>query len=308
MTTIRQAHHKSYVCISNQLAQDPNISLKALGLMTYLLSLPDNWQVNLNQLISSHREGRLSILNALKELKNAGYIHHQKMGFKETWQYWVFEKPTSEEEFKEFLRTMRFPIRSQIAPIQNTNIYSVHTSPIEIQSTNKTSEVPEGTSLSKDANASPTLSSDALEMANYFWNKIKDRPPKKKPPNIPKWASSLQKLNARDQKSWAKIREVIDWAMEDSFWPRVILSPDNLRKHFERMEVQKEPLINAGSIVQRNKQYAIRIKDFLISRRRKEPLRLLEDRCYANNEEIMFSIKEQDFKKQMLSIYNLSEE
>ena len=105
MTTIRNAHRKQYVSISNKLAQNNALTLKARGLMLYLLSLPDDWKIHISHLESVMIEKRKGILAAFKELKMAGYVWHQKMGYKEGWTYWVFEDPTNEDQFKEFLRT-----------------------------------------------------------------------------------------------------------------------------------------------------------------------------------------------------------
>lgn len=126
MTTLRLAHKRCYTSISNGLAQNPNISLKALGLMVYLLSLPDDWRIHVNHLIKVRKEGRDAIMSAIKELKELGYIHLVKKGFQEGWEYFVFESPVTEEEFKNSLRTSGIPnnrIVQQLEeqPLQKTN-------------------------------------------------------------------------------------------------------------------------------------------------------------------------------------------
>lgn len=126
MAIIRQAHTKQFVCLSNKLAQNNKLSLRARGLMAYLLSLPDHWQVHINHLVKEMKEGRHVIRETLQELKEAGYVHHLKLGFKDGWQYFVFEDPHTEEQFKEFLRTIRFSNSSdseqfEDRPLDNTN-------------------------------------------------------------------------------------------------------------------------------------------------------------------------------------------
>ena len=136
MTTLRQAHKKNYVMLTNELAQNHKITLGAKGMMLYLLSLPDDWEVHINHLAKVMIEGREAISTILKELKKFGYIHHHKLGFKKGWQYFVFESPTSQEEFKEFLRTIRVseqlgkpnssgctpPLQSTKETLQTTNL------------------------------------------------------------------------------------------------------------------------------------------------------------------------------------------
>lgn len=118
MTTLRQAHKKSYVMITNALAQDNSLSLRARGLMLYLLSLPDDWEIHLNQLESVLLEGRKSINAVIQELKKAKYLRLHKMGFKDKWRYFVFESPIEEDAFKEFLRTI--PLLEEFALANNS--------------------------------------------------------------------------------------------------------------------------------------------------------------------------------------------
>jgi hypothetical protein len=105
MSTIRILHKNKFTTLSNKLAQNNALSLRARGLMLYLLSLPDDWKVHVNHLVKIMLEGRDAILSSLKELKQAGYVYHVRFDFKGGWTYFVFEEPTSEEEFKLFLRT-----------------------------------------------------------------------------------------------------------------------------------------------------------------------------------------------------------
>lgn len=124
-TILRQAHKKSYTVIANSLAQNNSLSLRARGLMLYLLSLPDDWEIHVNHLVKIMKEGREQITAIVQELKEAKYIHHHKMGFKDGWQYFVFDAPTQDDAFKEFLRTIR--VSEEFA---NPN-YSGNTPPLQ---------------------------------------------------------------------------------------------------------------------------------------------------------------------------------
>lgn len=63
-----------YSAIPNTILEDKRLSLKARGLLCYILSKPDNWQTRISHLntISSHDKAR-AIGSALKELRNCGY-------------------------------------------------------------------------------------------------------------------------------------------------------------------------------------------------------------------------------------------
>ena len=64
-----------YLIVSNQVVRDLKLSFKARGILTYLLSMPDNWKVSASAIArASERDGRESILTGLKELEGAGYL------------------------------------------------------------------------------------------------------------------------------------------------------------------------------------------------------------------------------------------
>ena len=62
--------------------EDPNLSLKAKGIMAYLCSLPEK-KATIKELISAGPEGRDSILSGIKELVSHGYVlkHKSKTGY-----------------------------------------------------------------------------------------------------------------------------------------------------------------------------------------------------------------------------------
>ena len=91
-----------YSLINNDLLNNPDISLKAKGLLCYLLSKPDDWEVYQRQLSEIGPDGKTSIRTAMEELRDAGYVHRisrrdEKGQFSES-LYLVFEKPRSDAD------------------------------------------------------------------------------------------------------------------------------------------------------------------------------------------------------------------
>lgn len=80
MSVNRAIHDKEhpFVEVSRLTAQDTSISYEALGLLTYLLSQPDNWDVVISNLARQHC-GRDKAYRLLNELKDAGYIRHERL-------------------------------------------------------------------------------------------------------------------------------------------------------------------------------------------------------------------------------------
>ena len=64
----------NYSIISNIHVQDKNLSWKAKGLMNYLLSLPNDWQIYIEHLKNQSTDGRESTSSGIKELMENGYI------------------------------------------------------------------------------------------------------------------------------------------------------------------------------------------------------------------------------------------
>ena len=100
MEVIRVIKNKNYTTISNQLFKNKTISLKAKGLMAYLLSLPNEWELSINGIVSCSKEGRVAIGSTLKELIESGYIERETIRDKGKfvgYDYFVFEQPKAEK-------------------------------------------------------------------------------------------------------------------------------------------------------------------------------------------------------------------
>lgn len=74
MSVIRVDKTKNYTVMSNYHLRDERLSLKAVGLMSWMLSLPDNWDYSVAGIASCRKEGKDAIRAILKELEEAGYL------------------------------------------------------------------------------------------------------------------------------------------------------------------------------------------------------------------------------------------
>ncbi len=94
---IKKDNRNPYVIINKGLANDSNLSAKAKGIMFYLLSLPDNWQVYEVEITKHFRDGLKSIRTGVQELITARYIYRLQRravkGHYSGYEYWVFETP-----------------------------------------------------------------------------------------------------------------------------------------------------------------------------------------------------------------------
>ena len=87
-----------FVQIDKRPLRDKNLSWKAKGLLSYLLSLPDDWKVYVNELKNHSKDGRDSTRSAIEELLKAGYMIrnrvHNSDGTFAGYDYTVFEIST----------------------------------------------------------------------------------------------------------------------------------------------------------------------------------------------------------------------
>jgi hypothetical protein len=103
MSIIRVEKQRKYTCVSNVPLQDARLSLKARGLITYCLSLPDNWTYSVSGLVKViGSEGKSSIQSALHELEACGYLIrrrlHDKNGKFTGTEYVLYEEPQIQAE------------------------------------------------------------------------------------------------------------------------------------------------------------------------------------------------------------------
>lgn len=69
----------NYTPMSNRHLRDINLSLKAKGLLSLMLSLPENWDYSAKGLATLCHEGRDSVESGLKELEREGYLLRRRI-------------------------------------------------------------------------------------------------------------------------------------------------------------------------------------------------------------------------------------
>lgn len=97
MAVFRVQRTRDYTVMSNYHLRDQNLTLKAKGLLSMMLSLPDEWNYTTRGLAAICKEGVDAISSALKELETRGYIvRHQLRGangrISDT-EYIIYEQP-----------------------------------------------------------------------------------------------------------------------------------------------------------------------------------------------------------------------
>ena len=104
MSVIRVNKTKNYTVMSNEHLKDKRLSLKAKGLLSVILSLPDTWDYSISGLVAICKESETAVKSTLNELKSCGYLVVTKKMPNETesgrieYVYDIFEKAQTEKQ------------------------------------------------------------------------------------------------------------------------------------------------------------------------------------------------------------------
>ena len=105
MAVFRVEKNRGYTVMSNHHLRNKDLSLKAKGLLSQMLSLPEDWDYTLKGLSLINRESIDAIRTAVWELEKAGYITRQQnrdgKGKMADMVYTIYEQPQSRPEAAE---------------------------------------------------------------------------------------------------------------------------------------------------------------------------------------------------------------
>ena len=161
MPVFRVEKTNSYTVMSNHHLRNPDLTLKAKGLLSLMLSLPENWDYTLKGLSCICRENVDAIRTAVWELEKAGYITRRQgrdeKGKMTAIEYTIYEFPQ--------------PPKPQKPVLEN---------PI---SDNPTTEIPVSenpTQLNKDRSTKDLLNTDVSSTYSIPFQKEAAAPPERK--------------------------------------------------------------------------------------------------------------------------------
>ena len=79
MSVFRINKTSNFTVMSNYHFKEKKMSLKAKGLLSLMLSLPDDWDFSISGLATLSKDGKDSIMSALSELEKFGYLTRQRL-------------------------------------------------------------------------------------------------------------------------------------------------------------------------------------------------------------------------------------
>ena len=99
---VKQHRKDNFTILDNTCIRDSNLSWKAKGVHTYLMSLPDDWKIHISEIVNHSCDGKAALYSAIQMLEQYGYIkkirNRRKDGCFENTVYHVFEVPVKDSE------------------------------------------------------------------------------------------------------------------------------------------------------------------------------------------------------------------
>ena len=203
----------NYTMVPNQWFR-AGLSLKAIGLITLLQSLPDNWDFSVAGLMALTQDGKASIQSALWELERAGFIVRHQETENGRFSHNVIELQIGRKTVDGKSADGK-PVDGKSTTINNINIKE------RIIKERESVRAPE-----------------AYELAELLHQKILENKPNRIISSNwrESWAAEIDKMHRLDKREWEQIRAIIEWCQQDSFWWKNILSGATLRQRFDRLE------------------------------------------------------------------------
>jgi hypothetical protein len=111
---LKREERPRYTVVSNEPLDDPKLSWGAKGLLTYMLSKPDNWEFKREKIMENSSDKEPTLRRIIKELKQFGYLkivsHRDQNGHIFEWTTYVFERPNDTQE----------PVDNNFTPLVNS--------------------------------------------------------------------------------------------------------------------------------------------------------------------------------------------
>ena len=155
MAVFRIEKTRDYTVMSNHHLRDMSLSLKAKGLLSLMLSLPENWDYTMKGLARICKDGIDSISGGIRELEEHGYLIRERVrganGQLGSIEYTILEQP------KEPTPALEKPIRENPVQVNPTLVTPVQEEPAQLNK-EESSNYPSRTDLSSTEISNPIQS------------------------------------------------------------------------------------------------------------------------------------------------------
>ena len=159
MAVFRIEKTRDYTVMSNHHLRDMSLSLKAKGLLSLMLSLPENWDYTMKGLARICKDGIDSISGGIRELEEHGYLIRERVrgenGQLGSIEYTILEQP------KEPTPAQEKPVRESPVQVNQTLLTPVQEEPAQLNK-DRSSNDPSRTDLSSTEISNPIQSNPPI--------------------------------------------------------------------------------------------------------------------------------------------------
>lgn len=237
MSIIRVHKTANFTVMSNTHFKEKKMSLKAKGLLSLMLSLPDDWNYSVSGLVTLSKDGKDSVMSALGELETFGYLCRirtiNERGQFSGIEYNIFEQPQTEKPLAEKQHEEK-PIlakaNAENHPQLNTNKLNTNNNKITNELNTKGSDIDIFEDILKDV--------VNVELRNLYVDFIEMRRNIKKPLTkrglkmLINRCERLTNFNIREQKQMLEAAIINNWSS--------VFLPNEVKE--ERKELQKRTI------------------------------------------------------------------
>ena len=242
--TIRRAKRKLdeyYVRIDNRTARDKKLSWEAKGVLTYILSMDDNWTVMVKELVkASPNAGERKIRVILKELEDLGYMVPLGQVQKSDGKWTRYDRIINEVSTLNKKTALLFTASGGTASGQAQRISTTEDEVLLNISTTKSKNSPEKSVEATEVYDSPKDAErwgEAERLCELLADLIVDNG-NKKPTVTKEWIQAMEKAIRIDNRTPSQLENAILWTQKHDFWSQNILSPSKLRAQYDRIRMQ----------------------------------------------------------------------
>lgn len=169
---------------------------------------------------------RLTISNIIKKLVENGYIKYIKgNSSKKANEYYPLKHITSDQIVTSGERVTSYQIVTSTSGEKVTSTSDQRVTPTKNKTKNKTKD-----NYMSDSNE--------CRLAEYLYKHILKNNPKAKKPNFQTWAKHFDYILRIDERPIEEVKALIKFSQQHEFWHKNILSPDKLRKQYDRLVLE----------------------------------------------------------------------
>ncbi len=245
---IKNKDYENYEMVPHHLIKDA--SFQAVGLWTFLASLPDGWDFSIRGIARIRQEGKAKVRTIVQELEELGYLTRtQERGenglfASSDWVLnWTPEKTPNTEN-----RTTEKPMTENRTTENRTQYNTIITKNNTTKYNTKESLSPRA----ENGTRKRVQNQEAEELAEFLKEQIlRNYPNRKIDKNYKQnWATDIDRAIRLDNRTPEQLKNAIIFSSNDTFWKQQILSGANLRKHYDRLEARAQAdFMKNGTIV-----------------------------------------------------------